>query len=209
MSSVQAAKDNTSVPLTVRDGHRNLNTVERKWFSTLFHEVFELAHLEVGCLSGISANRAKRPAEPRWIRRCGQLRLTKLTTCYGRFRFLRVISARPSRRCVALNGGKESARARLRRIIEEIALRSATTVLGRQGCKGTMSIALNREMTRGPINGEWIFRSTRTREHSNVRETMDEPLSHTVAVEIYRSVMGRVPTTGTYSAAAYCNPRSQ
>jgi len=59
-----------------------------------------------------------------------------------------------------------------------------------------MPIALNREMTRGPINGEWIFRLTRTREHSNVRETMDEPLSHTVVVEIYRSVMGRVPATG-------------
>jgi hypothetical protein len=58
-----------------------------------------------------------------------------------------------------------------------------------------MAIALNREMTRGP-NGVWIFRLTRTREHSNVRETMDERLSHEVVVEIYRSVMGGVPATG-------------
>jgi hypothetical protein len=73
--------------------------------------------------------------------------------------------------------------------------RISVVVLWLLASKETMAIALNREMTRGP-NGVWIFRLTRTREHSNVRETMDERLSHEVVVEIYRSVMGGVPATG-------------
>jgi hypothetical protein len=59
-----------------------------------------------------------------------------------------------------------------------------------------MSIAVNREMTQGPRDGQWRFRVTRTREHSNVRETTDVPLSHGIVVEIYRSVMGGLPATG-------------
>ena len=81
-------------------------------------------------------------------------------------------------------------------MIEEIGLRSGDDRPGMKGSEGKMPIALNREMTRGPIDGEWRFRWTRTRKHSNMRETSDEPLSHQVVVQIYQSVMGGVPATG-------------